>query len=108
MSKQYDSLTNLLTKKTFFEYLEETLQKHSDTNIAMALMDIDMFKEFNDKEGHLMGDEIIKQIAEILKSNARPGELIGRYGGTNLFYFSRYNFRNGSSFFWKKYVKMIA
>jgi diguanylate cyclase (GGDEF)-like protein len=81
MSKQYDSLTNLLTKKTFFDYLEENLEKHCDRNIAIALMDIDMFKEFNDKEGHLMGDEIIKQIAEILKSNARQGDLIGRYGG---------------------------
>ncbi|MEQ8186854.1 MAG: diguanylate cyclase [Candidatus Eremiobacterota bacterium] len=81
MSKQYDSLTNLLTHRTFLEYLEENLQKNSDRNFAMAIMDIDMFKEFNNREGHLMGDEIIKQIGEILKSNARPGELIGRYGG---------------------------
>ena len=81
MSKQYDSLTNLLNRKTFVEYLEENLQKNSDRNFAMAIMDIDMFKEFNNREGHLMGDEIIKQIGEILRSNARPGELIGRYGG---------------------------
>jgi diguanylate cyclase len=82
-NSKHDALTNLLRKDIFLEYLDESLQKHmdSDTNIAIAFIDIDHFKAFNGREGHLMGDELLKQIAEILINNARPGDLTGRYGG---------------------------
>jgi diguanylate cyclase (GGDEF)-like protein len=78
-----DDLTNLLRKSTFLEYLKENLEKHrdTDTNISIAFIDIDQLKSFNASEGHLTGDELLKQIAQILTGKARQGDLTGRYGG---------------------------
>ncbi len=45
------------------------------------MIDLDYFKEKNDKFGHLVGDVILKEIAKILKSNLREIDIIGRYGG---------------------------
>ncbi len=74
-----DGLTGLLTKMTFHEYLNDGLEKHRDG--ALVLMDMDNLKPFNADEGHMYGDELLKQVAEMLISNARPGDLLGRYGG---------------------------
>ena len=65
---QKDDLTGLFTRRSFMEYLEEALKKHkiTENTASLAFVDVDMFKAFNDKEGHLMGDELLKQLAEIL------------------------------------------
>jgi diguanylate cyclase (GGDEF)-like protein len=63
----------------FHEYLNDGLEKHRDG--ALVLMDMDNLKPFNAEEGHMYGDELLKQVAEMLISNARPGDILGRYGG---------------------------
>jgi diguanylate cyclase (GGDEF)-like protein len=51
-------------------------------NLAVAIIDIDNFKSYNDKYGHVKGDEVLKNVALALKNSLkRPGDVIGRYGG---------------------------
>ena len=45
------------------------------------MVDIDFFKTYNDKYGHLTGDQILREIAGIIKDNIREIDIIGRYGG---------------------------
>lgn len=44
-------------------------------------IDIDRFKGINDRWGHQFGDEVLKHLASVLRSNTRPGDLVGRLGG---------------------------
>jgi len=48
---------------------------------SLALLDIDDFKEYNDRYGHLQGDEVLKQVAGILQTSIRNSDIAARYGG---------------------------
>jgi len=78
-----DSLTNLYNRRYFFETAQKmfltALRKKVPITILMA--DIDHFKKINDKYGHQMGDEVIKNSAKILKSSVRKNDIVARYGG---------------------------
>ena len=45
------------------------------------MIDIDFFKQFNDRYGHLQGDEVLKQAAEIFREHVRNSDIVARYGG---------------------------
>ena len=49
--------------------------------LAMALLDLDGFKEINDTRGHLEGDQVLRSVAGILAAEARGSDLVARYGG---------------------------
>ena len=50
--------------------------------LSVILLDIDFFKQYNDRYGHMAGDHCLTQVARALKKEAsRPAELVGRYGG---------------------------
>jgi diguanylate cyclase (GGDEF)-like protein len=78
-----DSLTGLHVHRYFMERLEEDVKRalHSGGSFALLMLDIDNFKDFNDKHGHIAGDVVLKNIAGILKSKASAGDILGRYGG---------------------------
>ncbi|MDD5291719.1 MAG: GGDEF domain-containing protein [Candidatus Omnitrophica bacterium] len=78
-----DSLTRIFTRKYCLDRLEEELSrsKELDLSLSFLMADIDNFKLFNDKYGHLVGDVILKAMAEIIKSNCREIDLLGRFGG---------------------------
>jgi diguanylate cyclase (GGDEF)-like protein len=61
------------------EMFEHSLRLHEP--VACVMCDIDHFKKVNDTYGHAAGDEVLKQFAEILKSEAREIDRVGRYGG---------------------------
>ena len=48
---------------------------------SLAFLDLNDFKEVNDRFGHLAGDGLLKQFSDELRSNVRPGDLVGRWGG---------------------------
>ncbi len=78
-----DSLTDLFNKRYFDERFFEELQRSERHNLSfsLAMLDIDDFKLFNDTEGHLAGDEILKNIAKIVKESIRVIDIVARFGG---------------------------
>ena len=81
---EIDGLTGLANRRHFDEFYEIEF-KHAiryKTPICIMMLDIDYFKEYNDHYGHLSGDKIIIQIAEIIKKHAkRSNDLAVRFGG---------------------------
>lgn len=79
-----DSLTGLLNRRGWQDTTESYLrrmQRESQLQGSVAIVDIDYFKQYNDTYGHEAGDIRLQEFAEILKSNFRPGDLIARIGG---------------------------
>lgn len=50
-------------------------------NYAVILLDLDYFKNINDQHGHRIGDEVLKQVAMVLKNNVRNFDIVARFGG---------------------------
>lgn len=76
-----DDLTSLLNKKYFSKRSTEIMADESTTSAVCIFLDIDNFKEINDSFGHPYGDEVLKQVASILKGTFRKEDLISRFGG---------------------------
>ena len=78
-----DPLTQLANRRSFEEHLQKEIKRLSRTKegLAMLVCDIDDFKKINDELGHAAGDEFLKQIARILKEQARETDIVARYGG---------------------------
>lgn len=78
-----DSLTGLYVHRYFMERLEEEVKRalHSRSSFSLLMIDIDNFKDFNDKHGHISGDIVLKNIGHVLKAKASAGDIVARYGG---------------------------
>lgn len=80
-----DSLTRLLTRGEAQSRLVAALAQTDRTSqITIGLLDIDHFKRINDRFGHLVGDEILKEMGRRLRLELKPGEYAGRYGGEEI------------------------
>lgn len=80
-TSEKDSLSDLYTNQYVYDYLQERLMHINDDPLAVLLMDIDNFRRVNDKFGHKYGDEVIKNIALMLKNIVDESDIVGRYGG---------------------------
>ena len=78
-----DSLTGCLNRRAFFEKAEFLFltATQNNTELSCIMVDIDHFKSINDRYGHATGDKVIQLVTGELRSNARPDDLVGRYGG---------------------------
>ena len=78
-----DGLTGLYNYRYFKDQLNQeiTRAKRHNTNVSIAMIDIDYFKNYNDTHGHPAGDLVLKTIAELLRSNIRKIDVAARYGG---------------------------
>lgn len=74
-----DAMTGVYHRGSFQTQLETMLA--SDTEFALAIVDIDDFKSINDNLGHVVGDHVLKLAVQLLSKVARPGDVLGRYGG---------------------------
>jgi len=78
-----DSLTGLFNRRFFFtladKYLSESIRHNK--SLSLIMLDIDLFKEINDKYGHPIGDQVIQFIASKAKSLLRKEDIIARVGG---------------------------
>jgi diguanylate cyclase (GGDEF)-like protein len=78
-----DGLTGLYNRKFIFDQVTAFLQSSKDECpvASVAMLDIDDFKRVNDTYGHLAGDDVLKELARILKGGIRYSDYAGRYGG---------------------------
>jgi len=79
-----DGLTGIANRRAFDEFLEREWKRaiRKASSLAFIMVDIDHFKGYNDRYGHLAGDECLKQVAHTLAAHAkRPGDLVARFGG---------------------------
>jgi diguanylate cyclase (GGDEF)-like protein len=78
-----DPLTGILNRRGFDEAVERELARarRYGRPLALAYLDVRGLKAVNDTDGHLVGDELIKQVAGLLRDSARAGDLVGRLGG---------------------------
>ena len=74
-----DALTGLYNRRSLKNKLED-MQKNANS-FCVALGDIDFFKKVNDNYGHAVGDEVLKNVAEIIKQSLRESDIPSRYGG---------------------------
>ena len=78
----YDALTDLPNRAKFHEHLRQELAAVADgERIAVHYIDIDEFKGVNDALGHLVGDELLKSVAQSLRRCAGPADFVARLGG---------------------------
>lgn len=75
-----DAMTQAYNKNTIIAILEELISVGKEP-ISLAMVDIDHFKKINDFHGHVIGDNCIKEIVDIMQKNIRKADYIGRYGG---------------------------
>jgi diguanylate cyclase (GGDEF)-like protein/PAS domain S-box-containing protein len=79
-----DGLTGISNRRRFDEFLEREWRRsmREYSNLSLLIVDIDYFKEFNDRYGHLAGDDCLKQVAVTLGGTMRrASDLVARYGG---------------------------
>jgi diguanylate cyclase (GGDEF)-like protein/PAS domain S-box-containing protein len=78
-----DDLTEIYNHRFFIEQLtlEVERQKRYATPLSLLMIDIDYFKNYNDTNGHLAGDQVLKAIAILIQRGVRQSDIIARYGG---------------------------
>jgi len=104
-----DSLTNLLTRQSFLNRIEPLyeLAKRNQTSFAILYMDVDNFKSINDTYGHHIGDKVLHSLGEILQTNKRDSDLVGRLGGEEFAYALPEIDLDGAKYFSEKIRKII-
>ncbi|MGL6281530.1 MAG: diguanylate cyclase, partial [Microcoleaceae cyanobacterium] len=79
-----DGLTQLSNRRSFDQFLEQEWLRlrRSRQSIALILLDVDYFKNYNDTYGHQLGDECLIRISQTLQNTVcRPADMVARYGG---------------------------
>ena len=78
-----DELTGLYVRRYLHRRLDEELRraKRYDKPFAIAMLDVDHFKKFNDTYGHEAGDRVLEKVADVLREQTRDVDVVARYGG---------------------------
>lgn len=79
-----DALTHIFNKRHLYTFLNNQIEKISNSSdyfFSIVMIDIDNFKNLNDKYGHLVGDHILKVLANKMKSRIRKDDIAARFGG---------------------------
>jgi diguanylate cyclase (GGDEF)-like protein len=78
-----DPLTGLANRRSLFERIEIEMEHalRAEAPLSLAMIDLDFFKKYNDRYGHVAGDMLLRSIAALMVSNIRGQDLAARYGG---------------------------
>jgi diguanylate cyclase (GGDEF)-like protein len=78
-----DGLTGAYNYRYFYENIEDLCNdsKKSNRQLSLLMIDLDYFKKYNDMYGHYQGDELLKDITNLIQSNLREKDILCRYGG---------------------------
>ena len=77
----HDELTGLPNRNALLQRLRDLFEQPVRLAFALILMDVDRFKFFNEAHGQSVGDEVLKRVAHVLRSNLRDADRVGRIGG---------------------------
>ncbi|MNX97754.1 Diguanylate cyclase DosC [compost metagenome] len=80
LAASLDGLTKVLNRATFTRLLEHALI-NAPHGVALVMLDIDHFKQFNDRYGHPLGDRVLEHVGQVLRNSIPPQALAARYGG---------------------------
>jgi diguanylate cyclase (GGDEF)-like protein len=78
-----DGLTGIFNRRYFEKQIADELERSRryDTELTVVMVDIDHFKRLNDEFGHLLGDEVLRQVSSIFSQQLRKNDVVCRYGG---------------------------
>lgn len=78
-----DTLTKLANRRAFDEAMEQSISEADTTGNDLCILfgDLDRFKAVNDKHGHLLGDQVLRMVANTLKEAVKGRDLVARFGG---------------------------
>jgi diguanylate cyclase (GGDEF)-like protein len=78
-----DTLTGLDNRRAFYERGRDALalSRRQNTFFTAVFIDLDKFKQVNDEQGHHVGDELLRRVADVFRGNLRAGDIVGRLGG---------------------------
>ncbi len=78
-----DELTSVFNRRYFTSQLNKELERSRryDRPLSIFMIDLDNFKQYNDAHGHQSGDEMLREVANLLKKSARKPDFVARYGG---------------------------
>jgi two-component system cell cycle response regulator len=78
-----DALTGLTNRRALADHLTQELDRARRYNLSLSVLlaDIDRFKAINDTHGHIVGDSVLRQVGELLRSSARSVDIVARWGG---------------------------
>jgi diguanylate cyclase (GGDEF)-like protein len=81
-----DAMTKLFNKRYFLDRLDGELRfaKRHNTNVAVLMADVDHFKQINDSHGHLAGDAVLANVAQLIARAVRNEDVVARFGGEEL------------------------
>jgi two-component system cell cycle response regulator len=79
----HDSLTELWNHRAILESLQRELVRaaREHTSLGVVLLDVDHFKQVNDRHGHLAGDDVLREVSRRMQASVRSYDGVGRYGG---------------------------
>jgi diguanylate cyclase len=80
---EHDALTTLGNRRHLERRAAELIQQLPPEGkpLSLALLDLDHFKQINDRHGHAAGDQVLVQLAQLLRDNTRQGDVLARHGG---------------------------
>jgi diguanylate cyclase (GGDEF)-like protein len=83
LAARTDALTGCLNHAALHDTLRRELERCRRTGhgFSLAILDLDHFKQVNERHGHLAGDELLRRVGRALRHSVRPYDLVGRYGG---------------------------
>jgi diguanylate cyclase (GGDEF)-like protein len=78
-----DGMTGLFNRRHFMERAEAAFAQaqRAGQPFAVLMIDVNKFKEINDTHGHIAGDQVLAELAQVCRDNTRPDDIVGRYGG---------------------------
>jgi diguanylate cyclase (GGDEF)-like protein len=91
-----DALTGLPNRRGALAAIDAIWRQRHDHTHAALLVDVDNFKSINDTYGHVVGDEVLKTLAQALHDSVRPGDIAARLGGDEFLVFARDCDRHGA------------
>lgn len=105
-----DELTQLANRRYFFEVCKREMAQSIRFNspLSLAMIDIDHFKSLNDIHGHLMGDRVLKKVAQLLNEHTREADVVGRYGGEEFIILMPHTDLDGATNLAEKIRKLIS